>query len=56
MSVADKINSLECKIKSIFNKDFIRSVDVTEANQLLCEYKKLINWIEDETPIIEFYV
>ena len=48
----DKLTSLQNKIKSIFERENIRGVDVTEANYLIAEYKTLSGWVERSEQVL----
>jgi hypothetical protein len=48
----DKLTSLSNRIKSIFERENIRGVDVTEANYLIAQYKALSGWRERTEPVL----
>jgi len=49
---SDKIFTIECTLKNIFNRDVIRGIDVVRANSLLKKWKKLTEHVEDDkSPI-----
>ena len=47
MKKSDDVFTIECTLKNIFNKDVIRSIDVTMANNLLEKWKLLTGYVED---------
>ena len=52
MKKSDKIFTIECTLKNIFNRDVIRGIDVVRANSLLKKWKKLTEHVEDDkSPI-----
>tara|TARA_B110000503_G_C7027534_1_gene362538 strand:- start:613 stop:816 length:204 start_codon:yes stop_codon:yes gene_type:complete len=55
MANKNEIMTIEYTLKSIFNKNKIRSVDVVMANKLFDKWKKLTNYVEDtKYPVIEY--
>jgi hypothetical protein len=47
MKKSDEIFVIECTLKNIFNRDVIRGIDVTMANNLLEKWKLLTEYVED---------
>jgi hypothetical protein len=54
MKKNNEIFIIECAFKNIFNKDVIKGIDVTMANNLLKKWKLLTEHVEDNRPVIKY--
>ena len=53
MKKSDEIFTIECTLKNIFNRDVIRGIDVTMANNLLEKWKLLTGYVEDTSSPVQ---